>query len=156
MLGFDLEKLPRMNYEHLRALPMADYRERAVAAGVDSGATEDYIAAALGTCRDKVKQVDDLPTFCSFYFTDEFDYGKPWQPRPLRRTTRNPCAPARGVRWRRGLHAGAVGGGAEGVGGGIGRQSACACNARALRLHRCKGGPQSLRLDGRWGGTGCW
>ena len=72
---FDLEKLQWMNYEHLRALPMADYRERAVAAGVDfGGATEDYIAAALGTCQDKVKQVDDLPTFCSFYFTDEFDY----------------------------------------------------------------------------------
>ena len=72
---FDLEKLQWMNYEHLRALPMADYRERAVEAGVDFGsASEDYIAAALSTCRDKVKQVEDLPTFCSFYFTDEFDY----------------------------------------------------------------------------------
>ena len=72
---FDLEKLQWMNYEHLRALPVADYRERAVEAGVDFGsASEDYIAAALSTCRDKVKQVEDLPTFCSFYFTDEFDY----------------------------------------------------------------------------------
>ena len=72
---FDLEKLQWMNYEHLRALPVADYRERAVAAGVDfGGAPDDYIAAALGTCQDKVKQVEDLPTFCSFYFTDEFDY----------------------------------------------------------------------------------
>lgn len=72
---FDLEKLQWMNYEHLRGLPMADYRERAVVAGVDfGGASKDYIAAALSTCRDKVKQVDDLPTFCSFYFTDEFDY----------------------------------------------------------------------------------
>lgn len=72
---FDLEKLQWMNYEHLRGLPMADYRERAVVAGVDfGGASEDYIAAALSTCRDKVKQVEDLPTFCSFYFTDEFDY----------------------------------------------------------------------------------
>tara|TARA_Y100000739_G_C20412838_1_gene375303 strand:- start:77 stop:760 length:684 start_codon:yes stop_codon:yes gene_type:complete len=72
---FDLEKLQWMNYEHLRGLPMADYRERAVAAGVDfGGASEDYIVAALGTCQDKVKQVEDLPTFCSFYFTDEFDY----------------------------------------------------------------------------------
>lgn len=72
---FDLEKLQWMNYEHLRGLPMADYRERAVVAGVDfGGASDDYIAAALSTCRDKVKQVEDLPTFCSFYFIDEFDY----------------------------------------------------------------------------------
>ena len=36
MLGL-IEKLQWMNHEHLRALPMADYRERAVAAGVDFG-----------------------------------------------------------------------------------------------------------------------
>ena len=87
---FDLEKLQWMNYEHLRGLPMADYRERAVVAGVDfGGASEDYIAAALSTCRDKVKQVEDLPTFCSFYFTDEFDYDENMAVKAFAPTTRN-------------------------------------------------------------------
>ena len=72
---FDLEKLQWMNYEHLRALPMEDYRARAIEAGVDfGGADDDYIAAALNTVKDKVKQIEDLPAFCSFYFTDDLVY----------------------------------------------------------------------------------
>ena len=95
---FDLEKLQWMNYEHLRALPMADYRERAVAAGVDfGGAPEDYIAAALGTCQDKVKQVDDLPTFCSFYFTDEFDYDEAMAAKAFAPDNKEPFARLREV-----------------------------------------------------------
>ena len=95
---FDLEKLQWMNYEHLRALPMADYRERAVAAGVDfGGATEDYIAAALGTCQDKVKQVEDLPTFCSFYFTDEFDYDEAMAAKAFAPDNKEPFARLREV-----------------------------------------------------------
>ena len=72
---FDLEKLQWMNYEHLRALPMEDYLARAIKAGVDFGsADDDYIAAALNTVKDKVKQIEDLPAFCSFYFTDDIAY----------------------------------------------------------------------------------
>ena len=72
---FDLEKLQWMNYEHLRALPMEDYRACAIEAGVDFGSTDDdYIAAALNTVKDKVKQIEDLPAFCSFYFTDDIAY----------------------------------------------------------------------------------
>ena len=72
---FDLEKLPWMNYEHLRALPREDYRARAIEAGVDFGsADDDYITAALNTVKDKVKQIEDLPAFCSFYFTDDIAF----------------------------------------------------------------------------------
>ena len=72
---FDLEKLQWMNYEHLRALPMEDYRARAIEAGVDFGsADDDYITAALNTVKDKVKQIEDLPAFCSFYFTDDIAF----------------------------------------------------------------------------------
>ena len=72
---FDLEKLQWMNYEHLRALPIDQYTELAIKAGVDFGdASADYIDAALATCQGKVKQVEDLPEFCSFYFTDEIVY----------------------------------------------------------------------------------
>lgn len=95
---FDLEKLQWMNYEHLRGLPMADYRERAVVAGVDfGGASEDYIAAALSTCRDKVKQVEDLPTFCSFYFTDEFDYDETMAAKAFAPDNKEPFARLREV-----------------------------------------------------------
>jgi glutamyl-tRNA synthetase len=95
---FDLEKLQWMNYEHLRGLPMADYRERAVVAGVDfGGASEGYIAAALSTCRDKVKQVEDLPTFCSFYFTDEFDYDETMAAKAFAPDNKEPFARLRGV-----------------------------------------------------------
>ena len=95
---FDLEKLQWMNYEHLRGLPMADYRERAVVAGVDfGGASKDYIAAALSTCRDKVKQVDDLPTFCSFYFTDEFDYDETMAAKAFAPDNKEPFARLREV-----------------------------------------------------------
>ena len=72
---FDLEKLRWMNYEHLRALPMDQYTELAIKAGVDFGeASADYIGAALATCQGKVKQIEDLPEFCSFYFTEEIVY----------------------------------------------------------------------------------
>ena len=95
---FDLEKLKWMNYEHLRGLPMADYRERAVVAGVDfGGASEEYISAALSTCRDKVKQVEDLSTFCSFYFTDEFDYDETMAAKAFAPDNKEPFARLREV-----------------------------------------------------------
>ena len=72
---FDLEKLEWMNYEHLRMLPMEEYRSMAASAGVEfSNETDEYITAALTTCQDKVKKIDELPAFCSFYFTDDFEY----------------------------------------------------------------------------------
>ena len=72
---FDLEKMQWMNYEHLRQLPMARYRQLATEAGVEFGnAADDFIEAALATCQDKVKQISDLPAFCGFYFNDNFEY----------------------------------------------------------------------------------
>jgi glutamyl-tRNA synthetase len=72
---FDVEKLRWMNYEHLRQLPMARYRQLAAEGGVDFGdCAENYIEAALITCRDKVKKIADLPAFCGFYFHDDFEY----------------------------------------------------------------------------------
>ena len=72
---FDAEKMQWMNYEHLRHLPISDYRQLATEAGVEFGeAADDYIEAALATCQDKVKQAGDLPAFCGFYFSDTFGY----------------------------------------------------------------------------------
>ena len=47
----------------------------AASAGVEfSNETDEYITAALTTCQGKVKKIDELPAFCSFYFTDDFEY----------------------------------------------------------------------------------
>ena len=73
---FDTEKMQWMGYEHLRHLPMDRYCKLAREAGVDFREYDDeeYLHAALATCQDKVKQIGDLAAFCSFYFTDDFEY----------------------------------------------------------------------------------
>ena len=32
----------------------------------------EYVDAALATCQEKVKKISELPSFCAFYFSDEF------------------------------------------------------------------------------------
>ncbi|MSR66376.1 MAG: glutamate--tRNA ligase [Pedosphaera sp.] len=76
---FDIEKLNWFNYEHLRTTPIQRYAALAQAAlrgsGIDlSQFPASYVEAALQTCRDKVKQLPELPAFCDFYFKDEFPY----------------------------------------------------------------------------------
>lgn len=70
---FDVEKMHWVNYEHLRNLPMSRYREFAREAGVLlDGHDHEYVDAALATCQEKVKKISELPSFCAFYFSDEF------------------------------------------------------------------------------------
>jgi glutamyl-tRNA synthetase len=35
---------------------------------------EEYMHAALATCKGKINTFDELPAYCGFYFTDDFDY----------------------------------------------------------------------------------
>jgi glutamyl/glutaminyl-tRNA synthetase len=35
---------------------------------------EQYVRAALQTCKGKINTFDELPTYCGFYFTDDFNY----------------------------------------------------------------------------------
>ena len=35
---------------------------------------EKYVGAALETCKGKINTFDELPAYCGFYFTDNFDY----------------------------------------------------------------------------------
>ena len=35
---------------------------------------EQYVRAALQTCKGKINTFDKLPSYCGFYFTDDFDY----------------------------------------------------------------------------------
>ena len=34
----------------------------------------EYVRAALQTCKGKINTFDELPAYCGFYFTDDFDY----------------------------------------------------------------------------------
>jgi glutamyl-tRNA synthetase len=36
--------------------------------------SEQYVRAALQTCKGKINTFDELPGYCGFYFTDDFDY----------------------------------------------------------------------------------
>ena len=77
---FDFDKLKWFNYEHTRRLSPSEFRDRALPflteAGIDTSSFDaNYIDAAFETCKEKIKQLTELPDFCAFYFRDvtEFD-----------------------------------------------------------------------------------
>jgi glutamyl-tRNA synthetase len=76
---FDPDKLHWLNGEYARELNDSQFYDLATARLKLSGVKidnfpEDYVRAALQTCKGKVNIFDELPTYCGFYFTDDFDY----------------------------------------------------------------------------------
>lgn len=76
---FDLEKCTWLNGEYMRELPDARFQALALIAlqnsGIDTAEfSDDYVRAALETCKGKVRLFSDLPAYCGFYFTDEIPY----------------------------------------------------------------------------------
>src|SRR5947199_247074 len=76
---FDPDKLHWLNGEYARELSDAEFCDLAVARLKASGVKlenfpEEYVGAALQTCKGKINTFDELPAYCGFYFTDEFDY----------------------------------------------------------------------------------
>jgi len=76
---FDPDKLHWLNGEYARALEDEKFYELAVARLRLSGVKvddypEQYVRAALQTCEGKINRFDELPAYCGFYFTDDFDY----------------------------------------------------------------------------------
>jgi glutamyl-tRNA synthetase len=77
--SFDLDKCTWLNGEYLRDLPDARFQELALMtlsrAHIDTtGFPEEYVRAALDTCKGKFKTFNELPAYCGFYFIDEFAY----------------------------------------------------------------------------------
>ena len=77
--SFDLEKCTWLNGEYVRELP--DDRFHALAlialgnAGIDTTKfPDDYVRAALDTCKGKFRLFSELPGYCGFYFSDEVTY----------------------------------------------------------------------------------
>ena len=76
---FDPDKLHWLNGEYARELSDAEFYDVAVARLKSSGVAidnygEQYVRAALQTCKGKINTLDELPSYCGFYFTDDFDY----------------------------------------------------------------------------------
>ena len=76
---FDPDKLHWLNGEYARELSDEKFYELAVARLKSSGVKvddypEQYVRAALQTCKGKINTFDELPAYCGFYFTDDFEY----------------------------------------------------------------------------------
>ena len=76
---FDPDKLHWLNGEYARELSDEKFYESAVARLRSSGVKvddypEQYVRSALQTCKGKINTFDELPAYCGFYFTDDFDY----------------------------------------------------------------------------------
>jgi len=76
---FDSDKLHWLNGEYARELSDSEFYDLAVAKLKSSevkldGFPEKYVRDALETCKGKINTLDELPAYCGFYFTDNFDY----------------------------------------------------------------------------------
>jgi glutamyl-tRNA synthetase len=76
---FDPDKLHCLNGVYARELSDAEFYDLAAARLESSGVNldkfpEEYVRAALQTCKGKINTFDELPAYCGFYFTDDFDY----------------------------------------------------------------------------------
>ncbi len=76
---FDPDKLHWLNGEYARELSDSEFYELGVAKLKSSGVkidnhSEEYVRAALQTCKGKINTFDELPAYCAFYFIDDFDY----------------------------------------------------------------------------------
>jgi glutamyl-tRNA synthetase len=76
---FDPDKLHWLNGEYARELSDSEFYDLALAKLRSNGVKlenfpEKYVRAALETCKGKINTFDELPAYCRFYFTDDFDY----------------------------------------------------------------------------------
>jgi glutamyl-tRNA synthetase len=76
---FDPDKLHWLNGEYARELGDAEFYDLAVARLRSSGVKidsyrDEYVRAALQTCQGKINTFDELPAYCGFYFTNDFEY----------------------------------------------------------------------------------
>ena len=76
---FDMVKLDWQNYEHIRAMPEEDFKDRALeqlkSANINtSDFKNSYIEAAVATCNDKIKNLNDFAAYIGFYFQQEVSF----------------------------------------------------------------------------------
>ncbi len=72
---FDMDKLEWLAGEYMREVGDEEFRRYAAEALKGGGCaldkySDDYVRAAIDTCKGKVKKYSDLPAYAGFYFTD--------------------------------------------------------------------------------------
>ena len=77
--AFDLDKCAWLSGEYARELSDERFQEMARAALIRAGVDlpqfdDDYVRAALETCKGKVRIFSELPAYAGFYFSDEIRY----------------------------------------------------------------------------------
>ena len=76
---FDFQKLRWLNWEYTRKMDSGRFLEfgkrSLVRAGIDlTSRSNDYVDAALSTCKEKVQQFTDLPALAGFYFVPQVTF----------------------------------------------------------------------------------
>lgn len=76
---FDADKLKWVNFEHIKRMSEDRYCELASHALNHEGISvtdqpADYLRAALGTVREKIKTFNEVPALSAFYFRDVIEY----------------------------------------------------------------------------------
>lgn len=74
---FDEQKMDYFNTEHLRCMPVMNLAwlasPRLVEAGVlEADADEDYLQAVLALCQEKIRSLEELPSYVGYFFTEDF------------------------------------------------------------------------------------
>ncbi|MHA3773962.1 glutamate--tRNA ligase [Verrucomicrobiota bacterium sgz303538] len=77
--SFDFDKCTWLNSEYMKDVSderfQAYGREALQRAGVDLGRySDDYIRAAIETCKGKLRVFNELPAYAGFYFTDDLSF----------------------------------------------------------------------------------
>jgi glutamyl-tRNA synthetase len=75
---FDEKKLSALNTEYLRELNVESYAFLArpilhTAGVIAEDADEDYIQSVLTLCQGKARSLDELPEFCRYFFSEEYE-----------------------------------------------------------------------------------
>jgi glutamyl-tRNA synthetase len=76
---FDLSKLNWLNGEYLRELTPERFEEQAIHALTRAGLNlkpypDEYVKAAIDTCKGKIKLFSELPDYAGFYFSQQIEY----------------------------------------------------------------------------------
>jgi len=75
---FDEAKMSHINFQYLKALPVETYawfaRPVLTAKGlIGKDQDEDHLQRVLALCQDKITSLQELPAFCAYFFTDDFE-----------------------------------------------------------------------------------
>jgi glutamyl-tRNA synthetase len=76
---FDEKKLAYVNSEYLRRLPLGTFVERCKSVLLGANLINDqtdpsYVEQVFAACQEKVRNVETLPAFCAYFFTDDFPF----------------------------------------------------------------------------------